>query len=143
MLSATGILSVEPHKGRIVVNVSNDFVSYYNWFITKKYWVKFATPKYGAHITVANTDRFHKNVNWSKAIHCNNKPITFEYDNYIVRGGQRKGYDVFFVRVYSKELVDLKKKIGIVENAGYQGLHLTISNSKGTLPDYWPDTIKL
>lgn len=142
MLTTHGILSVQPHKGRIVVDVSNDFVQYYNWFITKKYWIKFAAPMYGAHITVANTT-FHDRINWQKALFSNNKPIEFQYDEYIVRGGQRKGYDVFFVRVYSEELVELKKKWGVVEKANYQGLHLTIANSKGSLPDYWPKMIEL
>lgn len=142
MLTTHGTLSVQPHNGRIVVNVSNDFVRYYNWFITKKYWIKFAQPMYGAHVTVANK-KFHSNVDWNAAKSFDGKRVVFQYDECVIRGGQTKGYDVFYVKVHSTELEDFKKQWGVVEKANYKGLHLTIANSKGALPKYWPEMIEI
>lgn len=143
MLKAIGTLSVEPHKGRIVLNVDDDFVRLYYWFIRKHYWIRMNTPFHGAHITVYNT-KFHKAVNWQKAMWYDKKKIEFEYSEYLVEGGYRKGFLMYYVKVFSEELDQIKKKLGIQDGEYYRGLHLTIANSKNdsVFPD-WPDMIEL
>lgn len=141
LVKATGTLSVEPHKGRIVVNVSHDFVRYYHSFIEREYWISLGLPMHGSHITVANT-AFHKNINWKKALNYHGKEVEFEYDVDMIRGGFTKGFIMFYMRVYSEFIDTLKDKLQIVENAKFKGTHITIGNSKGTnLRMYWPDMI--
>jgi hypothetical protein len=145
MLSATGTLTVEPHKGRIVLDVSPDFVAYYAYFITRRYWVHVNTPLHGSHITLA-TPKFHKNINWDKAIHWDKKVIDFQYDPYIIEGGYTKGFIMYYLKVYSEELERMKEKLRIVENDSYKGLHLTLGSlAKGNnkIKLYWPDTITI
>lgn len=143
MVKAKGILSVEPHKGRIVINLGPDFVKYYSWFITKEYWIHLGLPMHGSHITVANTV-FHKNINWKKALTYHGKEVEFEYDVDMIRGGFNKGFIMFYMKVYSDFVDDLKSKLKIVENANFRGTHVTIGNSKGTnLRMYWPEMIEV
>jgi hypothetical protein len=97
---------------------------------------------YGAHVTVGNT-KFHSRIDWDAAKAFDGKRVSFQYDEYVIRGGQTKGYDVFYVKVYSDELDAIKRDSGIVESSTYRGLHVTIANSKGTLPKYWPEMIEI
>lgn len=143
MLSATGKISVQPHKGRIVVEVSRDFVNYYYWHITKKYWIRMGTPMHGAHITIYN-QKLHKKVNWSKAMFYDKKEVSFEYNVNIVEGGRTKGFLMYYMNVVSEELEQMKKKLGVNDGPNYRGLHLTIANGKNNsvFPD-WPKMIEL
>lgn len=143
MLRASGTLSVEPKKGRIVLNVSEDFVKLYYWFISREYWIKFQTPLHGAHITVFN-QKFHASVNWRKAMEYHYKEIEFEYDPYIVEGGFKKGFIMYYMRVFSDELEAMKIKLKINDGPSYRGLHITIGNGKSNNihPD-WPKIIKI
>lgn len=145
MLKATGTLSVEPHKGRIVLNVSSDFVHYYASFLVKRYWIVMNTPMYGSHITVYN-EKFHKTVNWKKALRFHKKEIEFEYDEDMVEGGFTKGFIMFYMKVFSQELEKIKQHLNIQEGPKYKGLHLTIANagkSDAKIVNWWPDTISL
>lgn len=143
MLKAKGIVKVEKGKSRIVVDLSLDIVRYYNWFISKEYWIRMQTPMHGAHITVANT-KFHENIDWDAAQKYHNTQIEFEYDPNMVRGGYTKGFIMFYLRVFSKAIENMKKEMGIVEGQNYKGLHLTLANSKngGILLD-WPKMIEI
>ena len=143
MISAMGTISVEPHKGRIVLDVSNDFVRLYYWFISKHYWIRMNTPMHGAHITVYNT-KFHDKVNWKKAVWYDKKEVEFTYDPYVIEGGYRKGFLMYYIKVFSKDLDKMKEKLGISDGEGYRGLHLTIANSKNgsVFPD-WPKMIEI
>jgi hypothetical protein len=145
MLSAVGRISVEPHKGRIVVNVSNDFSKYYSTFISKTYWLEVDLPLHKPHITIANSLQ-HKKINWNKAVHHHNKIVEFNYDNNLIQGGYRKGFIMFYLRVYSEELEALKQKLGIVEPDTYKGLHITIGNigkAGATIRNWWPKMIEV
>jgi hypothetical protein len=145
MLSATGTLTVEPHKGRIVLDISPDFVEYYAYFITRKYWVHVNTPLHGSHITIANT-KFHKNINWDKAIYWDKKVIDFLYDPYIIEGGYMKGFIMYYLRISSKKIDKIKVELDIVENSNWKGLHITLGNlnKAGTNPRlWWPNTITI
>jgi len=145
MLRAKGKLSVEPTKGRIVLNVSNDFVLYYAQFLTKRYWIHMNTPMHGSHVTIYNS-RFHTKTNWRKALWYHNKEIEFEYDINMIEGGFNKGFIMFYMLINSPELEDFKKKIGIVDNDRYKGLHLTICSagkSGAAYANWWPKTIEL
>jgi len=130
-------------RGRVVVNVSEDFTKYYNWFITKKYWVSLGTPMYAPHITLANS-KFHPVIDWNKASKWRNKSVKFEYDVDMVQGGFLKGFIMFYIKVFSQELDEIKNDLGIVEGPNYKGLHITIANSKGTnMQPYWPKMIEV
>lgn len=143
MISAKGTISVESHKGRIVLDVSDDFVKLYYWFISKHYWIRMNTPMHGAHITLAN-NKYHSKINWRKALWYDKKEVEFTYDPYIIEGGYRKGFLMYYIKVFSDELEKMKKNIGINDGDGYRGLHLTIANSKNgsVFPD-WPKMIEL
>lgn len=148
MLKSTGIIDVQPHKGRMVVDVGFDFVKLYNWFIMKQYWIKMNTPMHGAHITIASPV-LHKlsKENWRKAIdQYHKKTVDFTYDEYIVEGGYKKGFIMYYLRVYSDELDAIKKELGIVDGNNYRGLHLTIGNlgkSGSVIQTSWPEMITI
>jgi hypothetical protein len=143
MLKASGTIAVEPHKGRIVLNVSSDFVKLYYWFISKHYWIRMNTPMHGAHITIFNA-KHHSKVNWTKAMWYDKKNLDFEYDPYIIEGGYRKGFLMYYMRVFSLELDQMKEKLGIIDGENYRGLHVTICNGKqnSVFPD-WPKLIEI
>lgn len=145
MLKAKGKLSVEPHKGRIVLNVSSDFVRYYSQFLVKRYWIHMNTPMHGSHITIYNS-KVHSKTDWRKAMWYNKKEFEFEYDENMIEGGFNKGFIMFYMLVHSQELVDFKKKIGIVDNNKFKGLHLTICSagkSGAEIAKWWPKTIEV
>lgn len=143
MLKAKGLLSVEPHKGRIVLNVSDDFVRLYLWFIKKHFWYQLGTSAHGAHITLTNS-KLHSNVNWKKAVYHDKREFEFEYDENMIQGGYTKGFIMFYMRVFSEELEKLKRKFRIIDGSGYRGLHITIANGKNTnLRAYWPGMIEI
>jgi len=137
---ATGKVSVKGH--RIVVDVSDDFVKYYNHFITKQYWIKLHLPMHGAHITIAN-DKLYSGVDWKKAKEYHGMVIDFEYDVDMIRGGRTKGFIMFYMKVFSTEIEQIKKDLGVIDNDRFKGLHLTISNSKAGVRPYWPEMITL
>jgi len=143
MLKASGKILVEPHKGRMVLDVSQDLVELYYWFISKHYWIRMNRPMHGAHITLYS-QKHHKKINWGKAVYYHGKSVEFEYDEDIVEGGYIKGFLMYYLRVYSEELDKIKKKIGIVDGERFRGIHLTIANGKSNsvFPD-WPKMIEL
>jgi len=96
-----------------------DFINYYNWFLTKRYWVVFNKPLYGAHVSVYY-EKFQSDVVWDKAVFYDGKEIEFEYDPYLVEGGFRKGFIMFYAMIFSEELEKLKQKLRIIDFEGYQ-----------------------
>jgi hypothetical protein len=143
MIKAKGIMSVEPHKGRMVLNVSDDLIKLYYWFISKRYWIRMNTPLHGAHITLYS-QKFNKKVNWEKAVYYDKKVVEFEYDPNIVEGGYNKGFLMYYLRVYSYELVRIKKKVGIQDGPYFRGEHLTICNGKfNSVFPTWPSMIEI
>lgn len=145
MLKGRGTLSVEPHKGRIVLNVSSDFVHYYASFLVKRYWILMNTPMHGSHITVYS-EKHHKKVDWKKALQYHKQEIEFEYDEDMVEGGFTKGFIMFYIKIFSQELETIKKRLKIVDGPYYKGLHLTIASagkSGAKIVNWWPPTIEL
>jgi hypothetical protein len=70
--------------------------------------------------------------------------VDFQYDPYIIQGGYTKGFIMFYLKVYSEILDNMKKDLNIVENDGYRGLHLTLANGKhGNVHPWWPETISI
>lgn len=141
MLRVKGKIRVDKKKGRVVVDFDYDFILYYNWFISKEYWVKLNPPTWGAHITIGNVI-FHDNINWKRALRYNNMPIEVEYDEYVIKGGQLKNFDNYFVRAYSTQIENIKRDINVVEHETYKGMHITIGNTKNTLGQYWPQMVE-
>jgi len=143
MLKAIGKISVEPNRGRIVLNVSPDFVKLYYWFISKHYWIKMNQPLHGSHVTIFS-EKHHSKVNWNKAMWYHGKTLEFEYSANIKEGGYTKGFLMYYMLVFSSDLDQLKKKLGIVDSSNRNNLHITIANSKGNnvYPD-WPQMIEI
>lgn len=145
MLKAKGTLSVEPHKGRIVLNVSSDFVHYYASFLVKRYWIIMNTPLHGSHITIYS-EKHHKTVNWKRAMSYHKQEIEFEYDENMVEGGFTKGFIMFYMRIFSDTLEQIKKDLKIQDNSNYKGLHLTIASagkSGAKIVNWWPQTLTI
>ncbi len=143
MLRATGIMSVQPHKGRMVLDVSNDLIKLYYSFISKNYWIRMNTPFHGGHVTLYS-QKHHKKINWDKAMFYDKKIVEFEYDENLIEGGYTKGFLMYYLRVYSEEITQIKKKVGIVDSPYFRGEHLTICNGKfnSVFPD-WPKMIEI
>jgi hypothetical protein len=143
MLSATGIVSVDKESERIVVDLSDDFIDYYNWFITKRYWVKFQKPMHGSHITIANK-MFQHSVDWEDANFYHGEELSFEYDPYIVEGGYTKNFIMYYIKVFSPDIDFIKYDLGIEEKLDYKGLHITLAHQKKGEPKmYWPEMIPI
>lgn len=144
MLKARGRISVDRKGNRIVVDVSRDFVNYYYWFISKHYWIRMNTPKHGAHITIYNNVVNKDEINWNAAKRYHKQTIGFEYDPYLIEGGFTKGFIMFYLKVYSKKVDEIKKALGIVDGPKYRGLHVTVANSKnGGVQADWPKMISI
>ena len=144
MLEAEGIIKVE-HGQRMVVDLDEDFSKYYSWFIQQRYWVKPSLPLHRSHITIAGK-QFHKGVDWDRAVDYHGQRVKFQYDPYLVEGGFTKGFIMFYIKVFSDEIDQIKKDIGVIESDIYRGLHVTIgsifkSGSKAKL--YWPELITI
>lgn len=145
MLSAIGKITVQPKKKRIVLDVSPDFIRLYYWFITKHYWIRMGTPLHGSHITIYS-EKHHQgsDVDWKSAITYHGHDVEFQYDPYLIEGGYRKGFLMYYLKVVSPHIDAMKHKLGIVDGDAYKGLHLTVANSKGDnlFPD-WPKMIEI
>jgi hypothetical protein len=97
---------------------------------------------HGAHITIAN-DKLYSGVDWKKAKEYHGMVIDFEYDVDMIRGGRTKGFIMFYMKVFSPEIEQIKKDIGIIDSPAFRGLHVTISNNKAGVRPYWPEMITL
>lgn len=142
MRKASGTISVE--KKRMVVNVSHDFVRLYYWFISKKYWIRMNLPLHGSHITIFNEKFSVGAFNKDRASKYHGQTVEFEYDVDLIRGGQSKGFLMFYIKVHSPEIENIKKDLEIWDGPKYRGLHITVCNSKGdsVYPD-WPKMIEI
>ena len=142
---SVGVVKVEPSMGRMVVELTPDILDYYGWFLTKQYWIKLHKPLYGSHITIASS-KHHKDIPWDEAIKYEGELVEFQYDVDIIRGGNTKGFIMFYMKVFSERLETIKKELNIIESPTYKGLHLTLGTvdkgqSKARL--YWPEMITI
>ena len=147
-IKASGTIKVE-HKGKdsgkIVVEFDNDIIDLYEWFIKKEFWFRLHKPKYKAHITVAST-KHHKDIDWARAEYYDGERVEFEYDPDMSRGGWKKGFIMFYLKVFSEELDKMKEDVNVVESPSYRGLHITLGNGNknGNKPiPYWPEMITI
>ena len=101
---------------------------------------------FGAHVTLASR-KHHNNVNWELAHQqYHNKKIEFDYSEDIYVGGRKKGFRMFYVKVFSAEIDEIKKDIGVVEDGEYRGLHITIGSygKRGSvIKPWWPEMITI
>lgn len=145
MIRAKGKILVDAKENRIVVELNRDFVGYYIWFFKKHNWLNLHTPKHNGHITLANS-KLHPKVNYKHASIFNGQTVNFSYDPSPICGGRSKGFTMYYLRVFSQELDILKKKLGVIDNSGYRGLHITLGNlnKNGQTPIlYWPEMIEI
>lgn len=145
MINASGVIKVERDKQRIVVETSPDIINYYHWHIAKTYWIRLQRPLHNAHITISNK-KHHKDVNWQRAEYYDGERVDFQYDPYVIQGGYTKGFIMFYLKVYSEVLDNMKKELNIVENASWKGHHLTIGQSGKSGSEHrhwWPEMITI
>lgn len=145
MIGANGTIKVEKEKSRIVVDVSPDILDYYHFFIERHFWIKLQKPLHGSHVTIYNK-KFHKDVDWQRAVYYDGEKVDFQYDPYVIQGGYTKGFIMFYLKVYSEELDKMKKELNIIENDNWRGHHITIGQSgKGGSQHrpYWPELITI
>ena len=146
MIQSKGIVSVSVKHRRIVVDLNDDFVKYYQWFLQREFWWMVDGPLHGSHITIAST-KFHADVNWAWACkQYHRKIVEFEYDEDIIIGGWTKGFKMFYLKVYSEGIETIKRDIGVREKDTYRGLHCTLGSlgkSSNMLRPYWPQLITI
>lgn len=115
----------------IVGNVSKDFTHYQNWFVNKKIGLELEPPPFGGHVTIHNGIECIKNIknhlDFLKTIH--NKTITVYYDPDVY-----VHWRFIAVKVYSKELNSIRKKLGLSTKEFF---HITIGKIKDK--DICPD----
>lgn len=103
-------------------------------------------PLFGSHITIANS-KHHDDVDWAWAYkQYHGKKIAFEYDEDVIIGGRRKGFVMFYMKVFSEEIEQIKKNIGVIENNSYRGLHVTlgsIGKSNAAIRPWWYEMIEI
>lgn len=141
MIKSGGIIKVEFGK-RVALELDDDFIKYYNWFITRKYWIKIPTPLHMAHISICN-DKIKHQCDWSRAVEYDNQFIQFEYDPHLIEGGFTKGFIMFYLKVQSPQIDLIKKDINIIESETYRGLHITVATGKSLIKSWWPEMIKI
>lgn len=146
MLNAIGTIHAGKENKRIVVDLSKDFIPYYLWLFKKENWINLHSPMHNGHITLANR-KLHVNADYAQAAEVyHGQKVSFQYDPNLIRGGRTKGFTMYYLRVFSKELDDIKRKLKIVDNAGYRGLHITLGNvdKNGSVAmPYWPEMIQI
>lgn len=136
-MKSSGVIEVSP--GRIAVNISEDFVKYYRQLI---YWEfpnligGLSFSRHRPHITIVNPKLHVIDCSIYDQIYdtYSGKPIEFEYDpRSIYIGGFRKNFVGFYIKIFSSELDNLRKR-AIVEELRESdrdsSLHLTICTSK-------------
>lgn len=142
LIKASGRISVDQKRGRVALEVGGGILDYYSWLVTREYWIKMGKPLHSGHITIGNPN-FHKKIDWKYANSIKGKRVSFYYDPVLVRGGQTKGFLMFYLSVYSVDIEMIKKRLGIVELPSYYGMHLTICTGKGVAVPWWPSMIKI
>lgn len=144
MIKASGKIYVDVKQKRVVVNISHDFVRYYQYFIQKQYWMCVDLPMHGTHITISN-GKLHKNVNWAWAYKkYHGKTLDFTYNPDIIIGGRRKGFHMFYMMVESDMIDHIKNDIGVKELDTFRGSHITIGSigkNGNAIRKYWPEPI--
>ena len=143
LVKSYGKMMVSESKKRIALDTSPEILDYYHWFLERKFWIKLQKPLHGSHITIYSS-AFHSNINWKKASYYDKEALYFDYDVNVVQGGYIKGFIMFYLKVYSKELDDFKRDVGIVENSAYRGAHLTLGQagkSGSHVQTWWPKMI--
>jgi hypothetical protein len=93
MIKSYGTLKFDFGK-RIAVELDDDFIKYYNWFITRRYWVKIPIPLHMAHISIFNNKVEHQ-CDWSKTVKYDDQFVEFEYDPYLIEGRFKRGFIMF------------------------------------------------
>ena len=102
------------------------------------------TPLHGAHITIYNS-KFHiGDYDKEKAKRYHGQSLEFEYDVNIIEGGYTKGFIMYYMKVFSATIDEIKKELDIWDGPRYRGLHVTLSNGKNSsvFPD-WPKMIEI
>ena len=127
-LAASGTFIVSAGEARIDLDL--DFCRYYRKLVLEYYEESASSlqlPKYGAHITVISK-KIHKGIDTEQIAYYHNSVVPFEYDNYILKGGTK--FTTYYVPVDCFFAEFIKRKVGIVEDESFLGLHICVCNNK-------------
>lgn len=141
-LPTGGKINVDKSKSRVAVEMPIDFVWYYKWFIERKYGFCIDQPTFGAHVTLGYT-KLHPKLDFTIAKQYHGKKVKFEYSNDIIVGGQGKGFLNFWLRVQSEELEKIRRHIKAFDNKNFEGIHVTIGNTKACKRPFWRPLIEI
>lgn len=143
-LKSKGFLEVDEKGGRIVVNVHNDFINYYNWHVIRHYKIVPQRGRFNAHITLAITKFTNKKftVDWKKARRYHGRAINFEYNNNIIQGGQNSQgrFMNFWMHVRSEEIDKIVLDLNIKND---DDMHITLSSTKSGVVAWNGPTISI
>lgn len=129
LLEASGRVIVAP--GEVRINLDTDFCRYYRKLLLEQHYespLEFQTPKHGAHITVISR-KIHPGVDTSCLLDYHDSVAEFKYDIDIRKGGSR--FTTYYAYVECVFAEFAKRKVGVVDNKGFLGLHICVCNNKG------------
>lgn len=85
-------------------------------------------------------------MDWQRAAYYDGEKVDFQYDPHVIQGGYTKGFIMFYLKVHSEYLDNMKKDINIVENENWRGHHITIGSSGKSGSSHsmwWPEMITI
>ncbi len=119
-------------EGVLRALVGIDFCRYYLYLFRESVWKTryFWTPRHGAHITVWNPQFDGFNIAARNYI---GKEVNFFYDpSTIHRGGNKKGFEGYYLKVTSPEIEEIRKILKPRGSNGFNGLHISLFSDKHT-----------
>jgi hypothetical protein len=132
--------TLKTNANKVWVEVGNDILGYYGWFVAREFWLSVHHPVHGAHVSVV-LPGIHSVEIPQRVRDMRNKTILLYYDPKIQIGGGNKPFKNFYLRVFSYELNDILKLCQVPPSKF--GFHLTIGNTKGIPKEWWPQTTEL
>ena len=140
MIKSCGKLKVK-YGDKVYLDLHQDIIEYYKWFLKRELWTRFSGPKHKAHVSLA-LKNIHGKINWGFAKSLEGKVYNFEYDPDFITGGLTKNkFRNYYLRVFSSELETIKKRMGIKDNSM---LHITFANTKNIrLTSLFPKMIEI
>lgn len=129
-----GILKYDPPRGNMkrktefwcVLNITNDFVKYYQDLIKREKFITLCEPAWGAHMSIIRgekptPDKMHL---WKK--YQNQKfDVTYDLDIKTAIDKRQPG-EFYYVDAFSEELMNIRAEIGLPV---YRTFHITIGRT--------------
>lgn len=142
MLKIIGRIEVDIPKKTLRARLSHDFIQYYLWLISRRFYGttgsntfcverhQLNTPLYSSHVSIVLP--LLKWNGWDKALKYKNRKVEIFYDpeKLVLDFSKKKQTWNFWQPVVSPDINKIKKELNIIDNAEFWCLHITICNSK-------------